>query len=872
MPNDLWEQIQSFTDESAMPFKDTAGLAVLPADVAAAPNPGAGELAAANHVHRGVGAIEVEDTYLRGNVELARSTNIDIVASETARTVTFSLEDDIVVDSVTAQDLVVEDLYVDGVLRVDDIRPAHDSPDENIEVSTGLTLGGVLRVDEIRPASDSPSGDVLVTGNAAVSGDLAVGDDLTVDGGGYVTEDLTVDGVLRVDEIRPESDSPTGTLLVTGDVDIQGELSLSSFTGDIVTTTNVGTSIEELDESQYVEGNTGFLEWTSGADASTYTVDGTGFQINRAGTGYIDGRRIDWVADQKTAALAANDTSWIYIDSTGTIGAATTWSDPLFHDYIVLFECLYDGTNYITVRENHPVDFQAKISTEWHELIGVNLKARPSGVVGATIGRVATGTGAAAGDREIKLSGEALLCDHGIETTIPDSAGAGVTWNWYFTNAAGKWNRHAAQTQAPMYYNSAGTATALDSGKYGVYRLYVSKDDIESALPKYFAVMNTAQYNNAAQARAAVTAGVPRATNELYDVELAQLGYIIVLNNVSGGYVFEVDVDKQVLSGTTTGAGAEALAALISVVTSEYDGAPTEILSTSDSNVQNALNTINDFLKTAHEASGDWVFNDSLYVGDILYADGGLYTDVIAPSSQSPTGVLNVDGTDITSTQWGYLGAMDQDVSTSADVEFNSIITAGMTIGGDFSITGKLYVDTIYPYSASPDVDIRIDHNLDVSGTVRAEGNLYAPNVNVYAQWYSSLSGNATSGAWRKRLLPGELTDPYNITTSDGAGGINLGPGTYYISARSAFYRCAACSVLMYDETTSTVICSGRSYFANTTDGSAWARTSGRYVSAKAFTMYMYYQVQTTRNTDGLGVGGVAGVDTYAIVEIWKVA
>jgi len=280
MPNDLWEQIQSFTDESAMPFKDTAGLAVLPADVAAAPNPGAGELAAANHVHRGVGAIEVEDTYLRGDVALVRSTNIDIVASGKDRTVTFSLEDDIVVDSVTAQDLVVEDLYVDGVLRVDDIRPAHDSPDEHIEVSTGLTLGGVLRVDEILPASDSPSGDVLITGNVEVSSDLSVGDDLAVAGSVLVAEDLTVDGVLRVDEIRPESDSPSAQLLIAGDLAATGSVSVGAaleVAGDL-STSGVLRTDEIRPDSDSPEGS---LLITCGAD-----IQGA---LTVGGSAYIDG-------------------------------------------------------------------------------------------------------------------------------------------------------------------------------------------------------------------------------------------------------------------------------------------------------------------------------------------------------------------------------------------------------------------------------------------------------------------------------------------------------------------------------------------------------------------------------------------------------
>lgn len=315
-----------------------------------------------------------------------------------------------------------------------------------------------------------------------------------------------------------------------------------------------------------------------GGAGSYYTVAGVNFTVDRPGIGYIKSKRITWLGGQ-TVALTAAACNWIYIDSTGTIGATTTRSPTLAEDNILLFEVLADATPVtpviVTVREDHPFSFNAPISDWLHLNVGPIIQNLQGGA-NITL----------QGTKGIKIVGADVLSDHGLEVTIPDSAGAAVTIKYFYTNAAGKWVQHSSQATCPSVYNNAGAVAALTAGRYGVFRIYVSKDDIESASPVYFAVINNAQYTSLALARTAITTGVAAATNELYNLELAQLGYIIFHQTTDS--IVEVQIAKSVLRNTTTGSGATNIANLVSTDVVTFNRA----LTSTDTNVQVALNSI----------------------------------------------------------------------------------------------------------------------------------------------------------------------------------------------------------------------------------------------------------------------------------------
>jgi hypothetical protein len=327
--------------------------------------------------------------------------------------------------------------------------------------------------------------------------------------------------------------------------------------------------------------DTGWISW--GGAGNYYSITADKFKILRSGTGRIHGKLISWAADIETGTLSANTANYIYVNSSGVIGSTTTRTEALYEDNIVLFISLFDGTNHVVSKENHPYKFCPSISNYLHDVIGNVLEG-----TGAVITRVTTGTGSVSTDREIKIVGADKIEDHGLETDVPDSGGSGVTFNNYYTNASGKWVRDSQQTQIPMKYNSSGTATTITVNRYGIFRVYIAKDNLNSSTPQYFTVMHTDEYLTPTLARNAIVDGVAQATNELYAIELAQLGYLIVQNNTPGGHIPEVEVAIDTLRGVQTGTGATNIAALVSVDATGFTG----LLSTADTTVQTALETI----------------------------------------------------------------------------------------------------------------------------------------------------------------------------------------------------------------------------------------------------------------------------------------
>jgi hypothetical protein len=361
--------------------------------------------------------------------------------------------------------------------------------------------------------------------------------------------------------------SLVGEVLLAGNTDVQVATS-----GSLVVTPSALNSL--LSQSL----DSGITSW--GGAGSYYTVAAMNFTVDRPGTGLIKTKKVSWVGGQ-SVALTAAACNWIYMDATGMIGATTTRSPTLAQDNVLLFEVLADATPVtpvvVTVREDHPFSFDTPMSDWLHLNVGPIIQNLQGG---ANI--------ALQGTKGVKIVGADVLSDHGLEVVIPDSAGAAITIKYFYTDAAGKWVQYASQATCPSVYNNAGAIAALTAGRFGVFRIYVSKDDIESTTPLYFAVINNAQYSSLSTARAAISSGVSAATNELYNLELAQLGYIILSQTTDT--LVEFQVAKSVLRNTTTGSGATNLAGLVSTDVSTFNRS----LISTDTNVQVALNSLDD--------------------------------------------------------------------------------------------------------------------------------------------------------------------------------------------------------------------------------------------------------------------------------------
>lgn len=352
---------------------------------------------------------------------------------------------------------------------------------------------------------------------------------------------------------------------------------------NVDTTTEVSDSgtvlgqLVDIGMSIYQQKFSGFISW--GGTGNYWEITDGKFVLLRAGMGYIYGRKVNFTAPQTSEVLVANTEYYVYIDRNGIIQLTST-KETAF-DAIPIVEVLYDGTNYTVVKENHLYTFPTRVSSYVHNNIGTIIR---NAAGGANIDKLGTTTGADVNDRRIELLGADVLEDHGLETTIPDSTGAAITINYYYTDAAGKWIRYDQTTEVPMVWNNAGTVTALTANRYGNFRLYVSKDNLNDTTPVYFAVIGAYDHTTAVAAANRITAGMAAATNELAGLELAQLGYVTV-HNSTGGYISTVIVEKATLRGETTGSGATNIAALIS--TTAFTGTLTGAL-----NVQAALNII----------------------------------------------------------------------------------------------------------------------------------------------------------------------------------------------------------------------------------------------------------------------------------------
>jgi len=319
-----------------------------------------------------------------------------------------------------------------------------------------------------------------------------------------------------------------------------------------------------------------------------YSILGPNFTVIRGGIAYVKGIRRDWASNQ-TISLSTNGvTYYVYMDTTGNIQQTTTRSLTLFEENTVLFEVLRDSLgNFIVVKEDHPYEFPTRTSEWAHNTIGSVIENINGG---ANI--VLNGT------KAIQINGTDYLADHGLRTTIPDSAGSPVSFYFMYTNGVGKWTLNTTTTLFPSSYNNAGTITALSANKFGVFRLYVSKDDLNSSIPKYFAVFDTQQYNNLFLANSAIDLDtVAKASAELEQLELAQLGFVV--KEQSTDTIVAVRIAKEtVVSGITSAAPASA--STVTTSTTNFDS----WLSAADTNVQVALETLDDLGKGFNLDSG----------------------------------------------------------------------------------------------------------------------------------------------------------------------------------------------------------------------------------------------------------------------------
>lgn len=522
-----------------------------------------------------------------------------------------------------------------------------------------------------------------------------------------------------------------------------------------------GAGTINVDTIGVLQTDTGWDTWGGAGNYFDDTTLGS-FTVSRPGTGYINGVPISWAGGQTVTGMTAGNTYFIYIDSTGTIGKSATRTDALFTGNIVLFECLRDSTTpanlQITVKENHPSNYPVNTSNYEHDNIGTLIENNSNGA-NITLN----------GTQSIQINEADVLSDHGLETTIPDSGGVGVTWNKYYTDGTGKWARQNSTTTFTGFYNNAGTPTALGASKFAVYTLYVSKDNLTVTTPVYFAVLDTSQYNNQASAQTAISNGsTAKATNELKALELCQLGYIIYSEATAS--IVQVIISKTTLRQTLSTSGTNQ-ASLVNTNTASFDG----VLSAANTNVQSCLDTIDECLGTGGTASSVTIGNTTgASFVNIRTGTGGstIATTNSAFAVTTGTGAINIgaDAVAHTVTIGNVTGATAVNVNTGTG---GSTYT---TTNGTFALntgTGAINVGT------------------DAAAKTLTIGNITgatAVNINTGTGGSAITTTNGTLGlitgtgainigadAAAKTITIGNGTGATSVVVDCGTGALNLG-------------------------------------------------------------------------------------------------
>ena len=449
--------------------------------------------------------------------------------------------------------------------------------DITLQTPVPITLGGTGRATLTDGAILVGNGtDPITMIGPLTDGQLLIGDTVGVDPvAATLTAGEAINITLGAGSIQIDCEDATTTNKGVVELATDAEAQLLADETRVLTPSNMGALFA-------VEKQSGFQEWTGAG--SYYTINTTDFVLDRPGIGWINTVQITWAGGQTLAGLAAGSTHFVYVDNTGTIGSTTTRSTALYQDNIVLFEVLVDSdtpANVIVTKENHLLMTHPATMNALHDLgmHGYDV----TGCVGGTI--VLNGTVG------IQVDGVTEWHDHDLATTIPDSAGAAIAMNIMYTDGAGKWILLANQNTLPTQYNNAGTPTALAGNQRGIYDILVSKDDVESANPQYFAIMDDTLYANLSQAESAVaTTTFASATSELAELEMIRMGVVII----SATVINSVIVSKQTIgTGNITNVGT--CANLISVDTVNFDG----WLSAADTTVQTALETLDDIGKGA---------------------------------------------------------------------------------------------------------------------------------------------------------------------------------------------------------------------------------------------------------------------------------
>lgn len=378
-------------------------------------------------------------------------------------------------------------------------------------------------------------------------------------------------------------DTPDWAKPIKGDTQIEG----LTIEGPIQSAT-IAEVIQEIGHSMASTGRSGILEWFGSGNYWSWTPGNPGtFTLLRGGEGYIAHKEVIFNAGQ-TIQMAYGEAAYLFIDSDGVLQKSytNTRSDILSRIQIGFLQNDINGVEFF-YRNDHKFDTDTG-SRAWMQR---GFGAAFESIAGASvISRYTTGTGGDTTDRMVNLS-SGVLVDADLETAWSAFTTGTVTNHTYFngTNFA----RYSQSAQYPPVYNNAGTPTDIPSGNRGVFRLFATLDSLNSSSPQFISEMHTAQFGTLGQAQTAIGNGTISNLGGL-NKDLAQLGFVVVRNNASGGYVEYVEPQRKTFAQVIGGSGVASTASNVLTDVTAFNGA----LSAANTTVQSSLDVLDDAVLT----------------------------------------------------------------------------------------------------------------------------------------------------------------------------------------------------------------------------------------------------------------------------------
>lgn len=331
----------------------------------------------------------------------------------------------------------------------------------------------------------------------------------------------------------------------------------------------------------------GFVQWAGSGNYYSF-VPATGvFTLLRSCAGMIRTTPV-YIAFGQTVTLTPNFAAYfIYGDADGVLQFTT---NPSFDEKVLLFSVYSDGTNYTVSKQTHPVKFPAATSDYVHNALGSSIKNDGNAIL----------TVLTAADRTVKMVGASTYYDHGLNTTIADSATGAISMLMMYTGASGTTFTGTSFTQIPGVVASGTSVVNGTAGRYVNYRVgvYASSNLSDAAadqIAQYIVVPDSVQHTNQPAANNQIAANTVAAFPSVATagLEVINIGFVTIQIDGAGGGTIPtggVTSAKQVF-GVNFASGSTSSAGTVTTDITLFD----KNLSATDTSVQLALNTLDEF-------------------------------------------------------------------------------------------------------------------------------------------------------------------------------------------------------------------------------------------------------------------------------------